>query len=75
MCKLTTKDYDEAVDQCERVLESDGNNWKAAFRLATALHSKDKNKNLRTILNYAKKAHTINPQDAKVKEFYNDVNK
>jgi tetratricopeptide (TPR) repeat protein len=40
LCKLNTKDYDVAIDQCEMVLDKDPNNWKAAFRLATAVYQK-----------------------------------
>ena len=38
LCKLTTKEYDVAIDQCERVLDVEPANWKAAFRLATAMY-------------------------------------
>ena len=77
LCKFTTKNYDEAVDQCERVLDTEPKNWKAAFRLANSLYLRaNENANegeLRTICNYAKKALDGNPNDAKIKEFYNQV--
>ena len=38
LCKLTTKDYDTAIDQCERVLDNEPSNWKAAFRMANAMY-------------------------------------
>ena len=38
LCKLNLKSYDEAIDQCERVLDDDNKNWKAAFRLSSALY-------------------------------------
>ena len=34
MCKLNLKDYDSCIDQCERVLEHDPKNTKAAFRMS-----------------------------------------
>jgi tetratricopeptide (TPR) repeat protein len=37
LCKLNTKQYDVAIDQCERVLDNEPNNWKASFRIATAM--------------------------------------
>ena len=62
LCKLTTKDYDTAIDQCERVLDNEPSNWKAAFRMANAMYQKNgefKNslQGIRTVHNYAKKAH------------------
>ena len=36
MCKLNLKDYDSCIDQCERVLEHDPKNTKAAFRMSQA---------------------------------------
>lgn len=40
LCKLNQKEFDVAIDQCERVLEKDSNNSKASFRLASALYEK-----------------------------------
>ena len=34
LCKFNMKDYDTAIDQCERVLDADSKNAKACFRLA-----------------------------------------
>lgn len=34
LCKFSTKDYDTAIDQCERVLDKEPKNLKACFRLA-----------------------------------------
>ena len=74
LCKFTTKQYDEAIDQCERVLDTEPKNWKASFRLASSLFQRSNENSseteLKTICNYAKKALDGNPNDAKVKEFY-----
>lgn len=34
LCKINLKQFDEAVDQCEKVLEYDPKNVKATFRMA-----------------------------------------
>lgn len=34
LCKYNLKDYEAAIDQCERVLDKDPKNAKACFRLA-----------------------------------------
>ena len=34
LCKISLKQFDEAVDQCEKVLEYDPKNIKAIFRMA-----------------------------------------
>ena len=77
LCKFTTKQYDEAIDQCERVLDTEPKNWKASFRLANSLYMRaNENPNddeLRTIGNYAKKALEGNPNDAKIKEFNQQI--
>jgi tetratricopeptide (TPR) repeat protein len=72
LCKFTTKQYDEAIDQCERVLDTEPKNWKASFRLARSNENSSETE-LKTICNYAKKALDGNPNDAKVKEFYTKV--
>ena len=75
LCRLTTKEYDVAIDQCERVLDNEPNNWKAAFRMASAMYQKNGEfktslQGVRTVHNYAKKALNGNPNDKKVKELY-----
>jgi tetratricopeptide (TPR) repeat protein len=77
LCKINLEQYDECVDQCERVLDTEPKNWKASFRLASALNSKagDKGseKEIKTIFNYAKKAVEGNPNDKKVREFHDEI--
>lgn len=78
LCKLTTKDYDTAIDQCERVLDNEPSNWKAAFRMASAMYQKNGEfktslQGIRTVYNYAKKANQGNPNDKKVKELFDAV--
>ena len=80
LCKLNTKDFDVAIDQCERVLDKDAKNSKALFRLATALYEKSEKctkpgtqGEIRAIHNYMKKATQNNPNDKKLREFYNEV--
>jgi len=34
LCKLNLKEYDHVIEQCEKVLESEPNNVKCAFRMA-----------------------------------------
>ena len=60
LCKLNQKQYDQAIDQCERVLDNEPGNWKACFRIATAMYQKNDNVSTRAIVNYAKKAHEGN---------------
>ena len=36
LCKLNVKEYEQVVDQCERVLDYDPQNTKAAFRMSQA---------------------------------------
>ena len=80
LCKQTLGDYAAVVDQCERVLTWEQNNWKAQFRLSQALYalieSKKQDKSgseMKTVVEYAKKAHDNNPADAKIKDFYSKV--
>lgn len=81
LCKFNTKDYEIAIDQCERVLDKDPKNGKAAFRLAQSVYLQhDKFTNLsasksqaRMAYNYAKKASDLINNDAKIKEFYNEM--
>lgn len=68
LCKLTMKEYEIVIDQCERVLDQEPKNWKASFRMAQALYEQTKGEsNIRSIHNYAKKALEGNPTDQKVK--------
>lgn len=79
LCKLNQKEYDVAIDQCERVLDKDSNNWKACFRLATAMYEKNgkcqtgSEGEIRSVHNYAKKAQQANPKDKKLQAFYDEV--
>ena len=80
LCKLNQKAYDVAIDQCERVLETEPRNWKACFRLASAMYqATDKctkegsEKDIRAVYNYAQKALDASPNDAKLKDFRNEV--
>lgn len=80
MCKLNTKDYEPAIDQCEMVLEKDPRNTKACFRMATAIYQKtDKctavgtEGQIRSVYNYLKKANESTPSDVKIREFLNEV--
>lgn len=80
LCKLNTKDYDVAIDQCERVLDREPKNSKALFRLATALYERSDRctksgtqGDIRAIHNYMKKATQNSPNDKKLREFYNEV--
>lgn len=36
-CKIQTKEFDQVVDQCEKVLDAEPNNAKCQFRMATAI--------------------------------------
>ena len=36
LCKLNVKEYEQVVDQCERVLDYDPQNTKAAYRMSQA---------------------------------------
>lgn len=60
-------------------MDTEPKNWKASFRLASALKSKSGDKcserEIKTIFNYAKKALEGNPNDKKVKEFFEEVQK
>lgn len=40
LCKFNQKEYDNAVDQCERVLDKDPKNAKACFRLSQSVFQK-----------------------------------
>ena len=83
LCKFNMKDFDTAIDQCERVLDSDSKNAKACFRIAQSMYAKhDKFEgqtddvirgSIRQIFNYAKKAHNLLPNDVKTKEFYQEI--
>lgn len=60
LCKLNQKVYDVAIDQCERVLESEPRNSKACFRLASAMYQASEKctkpgteKDIRAVYNYA----------------------
>jgi len=80
LCKINEKEYDIAIDQCERVLDRHPNNHKSCFRLATAMYESS-NKctkagtegSIRAVHNYAKKACAGLPNDAKLREFYDEV--
>ena len=74
LCKQQMGDYASVVDQCERVLTYEENNWKAQFRLSQALYSIITQKNqardgseMKNVVEYAKKAHEGNASDAKMK--------
>ena len=77
LCKQTLGDYSAVVDQCERVLSHEPANWKAQFRMAQALHAlikeKEDGSKLKTVIEFAKKAHSGNPSDPKIKDFYNQI--
>ena len=56
MCKLNLKEYDQVLDQCERVLEHDPKNTKASFRMSQAAFSLSEGTNaahLKVALKYA----------------------
>lgn len=40
LCSFNLKDYDVAIDQCERVIDKDSSNGKAYFRLALSVYNK-----------------------------------
>jgi tetratricopeptide (TPR) repeat protein len=80
LCKINDKEYDVAIDQCERVLDRHPGNHKACFRLATAMYeTSDKctkagsEGSIRGVHNYAKKACVGLPNDKKLREFYDEV--
>mmetsp|Transcript_24674 Transcript_24674/g.38379 ORF Transcript_24674/g.38379 Transcript_24674/m.38379 type:complete len:222 (+) Transcript_24674:59-724(+) len=74
LCRLNSKDYDIAIDQCERVLDKNPQNWKASFRLASAMKQKmeslpnlseeQKQKSLESILRHSKTAMDNNSKEA-----------
>lgn len=37
LCKLNLKEYNDVMEQCEKVLEYDSKNAKASFRMAQAI--------------------------------------
>ena len=76
LCKLNLKLYDDVVEQCEKILESDSKNAKASYRMAQAVFALSDGKSvsqLESALKYAKQAHEGIPRDHKVKNFYNEV--
>ena len=73
LCRLNQSQFDQAIDQCERVLDNEPGNWKACFRLANAQYQQAGNKSSKQIVNYAKKAMQGNPAEKKIKEFYDEV--
>jgi tetratricopeptide (TPR) repeat protein len=83
LCKFNQKDYEIAIDQCERVLDKDPKNAKACFRMAQSVFNKygqmkdltdaGARSNARLVFNYAKKASDLLPADAKIKEFFNQA--
>mmetsp|Transcript_73246 Transcript_73246/g.101621 ORF Transcript_73246/g.101621 Transcript_73246/m.101621 type:complete len:91 (+) Transcript_73246:509-781(+) len=59
LCKINLKQFDQAVDQCEKVLEYDPKNVKATFRMAQSIYELASGDDLTTIksaLTYADKA-------------------
>jgi hypothetical protein len=79
VCKTALGDHSAVVDQCERVLGQEPNNWKAQFRLSQALHTLLKQKGqsdsseMRGVVDYARRASEGNPTDARIREFYIQV--
>lgn len=45
VCKQTMGEYTVVVDQCERVLNQEPDNWKAQYRLSLGIYSMIKQKN------------------------------
>ena len=75
-CKLNLKEYDHVIDQCERILEYDSNNVKAAFRMSKAAFALSEGKSLSQLkisLKYASQAKTGTPNNSEVINHYNEV--
>ena len=76
MVKLQQKEYDQVLDQCERVLEQDENNPKACYRMSQAAFALAEGSNeayLQVALKYAEQASKSQPNNAQVKGHYNTV--
>ena len=76
MCKITLKDYDAVIDQCERVLEYDSANVKASFRMSQAIYALSAGKSvsqLKAAMKYATIAKNGQPSNAQVMAHFNEV--
>ena len=59
LCMLQKEDYEEVVEQCERILHLDENNAKANFRMSQAAFALSHGRSLwqlKTALKYARLA-------------------
>ena len=77
LCKLNLEQYDQCIDQCEKILEAEPQNAKANYRMAQAVfknNEKEQDLNqMEAALKYSTKAVELLPQDAAVKEHHVQV--
>lgn len=69
-CNLRLKNFEEALQCCQKVLEGDPNNVKVLYRKAQAqAGEKDYEGAMATL----KEAHTIEPANQEIKSYYTKV--